>query len=854
MSNPPQGRSVYTHAALPSVNPRRAPPPQPPPSHRAPGPPHPQPGAVYYAPAPQFHPPPPSAMSATSSTDLLAQRIMHQIVPVLSEHQVAFQSRLAALEQSVILTLQPFKNELDAYKKELETYKKELLLVFARADEQRRRDLQALADKMTQIEKTVGKGRELPGQEISLTDKLDKVAFVVEELLERFRDPKADEEPTIRHDASINTDIAAEIEPRALHHDMAVETSPIEHTPTPAPSYNAPATEQRMPAVLYNDIGTSPRKPKKDRSLRFPRTPPSSMTPEAEPPDHDSDKEDAEEEENTSKTLYTSTSSYAFSPVDWAKRHANLDVMTLTTLKIPPPPFEVSVQATQVASPEGSQIGLPSAGPDNDQEDKTSSRSHGPKEYPEDDLLDFSPNPTPSKASREGGFGSSIAGTSTPFVPLSQMASGSRAASAFDDEFHVPSSRSPSPIVLPSPPVSSQFPQTLTPRHTQTQSQTQMPYSQTQAEEDFVAQMITRTPPPSTPGPSTARAHTYTSDIDDELSDLSELSSIDGSEGDESEDEAHTNKKLRLASEPAGKVKREAISASPSKKRGRLPKSKSKASGSAPPVASSSRMKAEDGKGKKRKRAEGKEGDKKEKKRIHWPTKITDDGGASMKSLVECEKWVSFSFSLLYLLALLSFGSTIGVLLFWLWLIIRMLTQISHIGAHAGITSAAWASESETHSWRIPKHTLYVRLVLLKRNVSRFSFSLPRIMLTQTYCTANKKFSGIEGRCARPRCDIIGSDDDYFVERIIGRRIKIVSGQKSWLWLIKWLEYPIDRATWESSDALSDPALIDDFEKDVKAEGITDGGQEVILLQEALDGGWCVEDPDIKPLPKDGAV
>ena len=50
------------------------------------------------------------------------------------------------------------------------------------------------------------------------------------------------------------------------------------------------------------------------------------------------------------------------------------------------------------------------------------------------------------------------------------------------------------------------------------------------------------------------------------------------------------------------------------------------------------------------------------------------------------------------------------------------------------------------------------------------------------------------------------------------------------------------------------PDNIDDFEKDVKAEGITDGGQEVILLQEALDGGWCVEDPDIKPLPKDGAV
>ncbi|KAF5389670.1 hypothetical protein D9757_004093 [Collybiopsis confluens] len=105
----------------------------------------------------------------------------------------------------------------------------------------------------------------------------------------------------------------------------------------------------------------------------------------------------------------------------------------------------------------------------------------------------------------------------------------------------------------------------------------------------------------------------------------------------------------------------------------------------------------------------------------------------------------------------------------------------------------------------------------------------------------------LEQRCARPDCSVDYGDDEFFVERIIGRRTKVESvyGKKQ-LWLVKWLNYPVWRATWEGNDSLGGNAkLIDTFTEDLESEGIADDPSSTLLLKEASDGGWNVDEPDV---------
>ncbi|KAJ3991963.1 hypothetical protein F5050DRAFT_1791402 [Lentinula boryana] len=104
--------------------------------------------------------------------------------------------------------------------------------------------------------------------------------------------------------------------------------------------------------------------------------------------------------------------------------------------------------------------------------------------------------------------------------------------------------------------------------------------------------------------------------------------------------------------------------------------------------------------------------------------------------------------------------------------------------------------------------------------------------------------------CSRPDCTEKGEDDIFFVERIVGRRIKIEgSNARKRFWLIKWLNYPISRATWEGDDSIGEnPKLIECFVEDLKAEGIEDDLSSNILLQEAFNGGWNLDEPDMVPL------
>ncbi|GAW03296.1 hypothetical protein LENED_005009 [Lentinula edodes] len=68
-------------------------------------------------------------------------------------------------------------------------------------------------------------------------------------------------------------------------------------------------------------------------------------------------------------------------------------------------------------------------------------------------------------------------------------------------------------------------------------------------------------------------------------------------------------------------------------------------------------------------------------------------------------------------------------------------------------------------------------------------------------------------KCSRPDCTEKAGENIFFVERIIGRRIKAEGsfGRKR-LWLVKWLNYPVYRATWEEDDSIGgNQKLIENF-------------------------------------------
>ncbi|KAJ3868913.1 hypothetical protein EV359DRAFT_60267 [Lentinula novae-zelandiae] len=105
-------------------------------------------------------------------------------------------------------------------------------------------------------------------------------------------------------------------------------------------------------------------------------------------------------------------------------------------------------------------------------------------------------------------------------------------------------------------------------------------------------------------------------------------------------------------------------------------------------------------------------------------------------------------------------------------------------------------------------------------------------------------------RCSRPDCTEKAEENIFFVERIIGRRIKAEGsfGRKR-LWLVKWLNYPVYRATWEEDDSIGgNQKLIENFVEDLRAEGIEDDLASILLLQEASNGGWNADEPEVVPL------
>ncbi|KDQ58737.1 hypothetical protein JAAARDRAFT_679125 [Jaapia argillacea MUCL 33604] len=100
-----------------------------------------------------------------------------------------------------------------------------------------------------------------------------------------------------------------------------------------------------------------------------------------------------------------------------------------------------------------------------------------------------------------------------------------------------------------------------------------------------------------------------------------------------------------------------------------------------------------------------------------------------------------------------------------------------------------------------------------------------------------------EPMCGRPDCDQPGHSshvNEFFVEKIVGRRENPASGGFSWL--VKWDHYPISQATWEvGGDIGGSEKLVEQFRLEALEEGWDVDQNPSLLLGEAIDGGWFLD-------------
>ncbi|KAL0960020.1 hypothetical protein HGRIS_011669 [Hohenbuehelia grisea] len=90
--------------------------------------------------------------------------------------------------------------------------------------------------------------------------------------------------------------------------------------------------------------------------------------------------------------------------------------------------------------------------------------------------------------------------------------------------------------------------------------------------------------------------------------------------------------------------------------------------------------------------------------------------------------------------------------------------------------------------------------------------------------------------CSRKDCGF--KDTEFFVDCIIGRRNR-ADVPDEYIWLVKWLGYPVSEATWELEDSMADPdKLIAEFYHTARRENQETSPRAPIMLSEATNGGW----------------
>ncbi|KZP15319.1 hypothetical protein FIBSPDRAFT_750505, partial [Athelia psychrophila] len=100
--------------------------------------------------------------------------------------------------------------------------------------------------------------------------------------------------------------------------------------------------------------------------------------------------------------------------------------------------------------------------------------------------------------------------------------------------------------------------------------------------------------------------------------------------------------------------------------------------------------------------------------------------------------------------------------------------------------------------------------------------------------------------CYRPGCKKRQRKDEFFLERLIGRRLveeTSLTEPGEHDWLVQWLGYPVSKATWERERSLGDvTTLVAKFQEDAMEEGTSADTDEQVLLKVAVNGrptgGW----------------
>ncbi|KAF9445725.1 hypothetical protein P691DRAFT_675055 [Macrolepiota fuliginosa MF-IS2] len=129
-------------------------------------------------------------------------------------------------------------------------------------------------------------------------------------------------------------------------------------------------------------------------------------------------------------------------------------------------------------------------------------------------------------------------------------------------------------------------------------------------------------------------------------------------------------------------------------------------------------------------------------------------------------------------------------------------------------------------------------------SVHSMTFANP-IYLGESSSPMKRRNSTPAETCGRPDCAFKKStadSDEYFVKRIIGRRVKVEGGRgRVEEWLVEWDGYPIGESTWEKESSMANPTeLIESFVNAAEKEGLdldTDPNATV-LLKDAKRSGF----------------
>lgn len=172
-------------------------------------------------------------------------------------------------------------------------------------------------------------------------------------------------------------------------------------------------------------------------------------------------------------------------------------------------------------------------------------------------------------------------------------------------------------------------------------------------------------------------------------------------------------------------------------------------------------------------------------------------------------------------------------------------SESNAIYVNCGTILAVLASPKATHVSRTAHRLCVLRACKIQARLS-YQPDVNLCTISQTRQLPTSKDRKIARQCNRPGCKKRQPKGEYFLEKLIGRRLteeRSLTGSNEHDWLVQWLGYPVSEATWQSEATLGDvTALVAKFREDAMAEGTSTDTDEQILLKDAVKGrpvgGW----------------